>query len=152
MAVPTVLYTLANSMPFYAMEENQTLPNGNEFVMSRFLVRNNPYYSVNKRFENIRRDRLIGNIALRYQINSWIYLQGRIAQDMYTRNQDYNIPNGYAPIPAAPVGFVNGYYTQDVRQFRERNYDFLFGANRKIKDFGVDLTSGRKPDVPENGI
>ncbi len=142
MAVPTVLYTLANSMPFYALEENQTLPNGNEFVMSRFLVRNNPYYSVNKRFENIGRDRLIGNISLRYQINSWMYLQGRIAQDMYTRNQDYNIPNGYAPIPAAPTGFVNGSYTQDVRRFRERNYDFLFGANHKIKDFGVDLTLG----------
>lgn len=142
LAVPTVLYTLANSMPFYALEENQTLPNGNEFVMSRFLVRNNPYYSVNKRFENIGRDRLIGNISLRYQVNSWMYLQGRIAQDLYTRNQDYNIPNGYAPIPAAPAGFINGSYTQDVRRFRERNYDFLFGANRKIKDFGVDLTLG----------
>jgi len=142
MAVPTVLYTLANSMPFYAMEENQTLPNGNEFVMSRFLVRNNPYYSVNKRFENIGRDRLIGNIALRYQITSWMYLQGRIAQDMYTRNQDYNIPNGYAPIPAAPTGFINGSYTQDVRRFRERNYDFLLGANHKMQDFGVDVTLG----------
>ena len=142
MAVPTVLFTLANSMPFYALEENQTLPNGNEFVMSRFLVRNNPYYSVNKRFENIQRDRTIGNIALRYQLNSWIYLQGRIAQDMYTRGQDYNIPNGYAPIPAAPTGFINGSYTQDVRRFRERNYDFLIGANRKIKDFGADLTVG----------
>lgn len=142
MAVPTVLFTLANSMPFYAMEENQTLPDGREFVMSRFLVRNNPYYSVNKRFENIQRDRLIGNIALRYQINSWMYFQGRIAQDMYTRGQDYNIPNGYAPIPAAPAGFINGSYTQDVRRFRERNYDFLLGANRKIKDFGADVTFG----------
>ena len=142
MAVPTVLFTLANSMPFYAMEENQTLPDGNEFVMSRFLVRNNPYYSVNKRFENITRDRLIGNVALRYQINDWIYIQGRIAQDMYTRGQDYNIPNGYAPIPAAPAGFINGSYTQDVRRFRERNYDFLLGANRKINNFGADVTLG----------
>ena len=142
MAVPTVLFTLANSMPFYALQENQTMPNGNEFVMARFLVRNNPYYSINKRFENIQRDRTIGNIALRYQLNSWIYLQGRIAQDMYTRGQDYNIPNGYAPIPAAPTGFINGSYTQDVRRFRERNYDFLIGANRKIKDFGADVTLG----------
>ncbi|MEJ7766236.1 MAG: SusC/RagA family TonB-linked outer membrane protein [Chitinophagaceae bacterium] len=142
MAVPTVLYTLANSMPFYALEQNQTLPNGNEFVMARFLVRNNPYYSVNKRFENIGRDRLIGNIAVRYQVTKWIYLQGRIAQDLYTRNQDYNIPNGYAPIPAAPTGFINGSYTQDVRRFRERNYDFLLGGNRKFGSFGVDLTLG----------
>jgi TonB-linked SusC/RagA family outer membrane protein len=142
MAVPTVLYTLANSMPFPAMEQNQTLPNGNEFVMSRFLVRNNPYYSVNHRFENIQRDRSIGNIALRYQVNPWIYIQGRIAQDMYTRAQDYNIPNGYAPIPAAPTGFINGSYTQDIRRFRERNYDFLIGASPKLNDFALDLTLG----------
>ena len=142
MAVPTVLYTLANSMPFDALEQNQLLPNGNEFVMARFLVRNNPYYSVNKRFENIGRDRVIGNIALRYQITKWMYLQGRIAQDIYTRDQDYNVPNGYAPIPAAPPGFVNGYYTQDIRRFRERNYDFLLGANHKIQNFGVDVTLG----------
>ncbi|MEO5999084.1 MAG: SusC/RagA family TonB-linked outer membrane protein [Chitinophagaceae bacterium] len=142
MAVPTVLYTLANSMPFYALEQNQVLPNGNEFVMARFLVRNNPYYSLSHRSENIIRDRLIGNIALKYQVTPWLYLQGRIAQDIYTRYQDYNIPNGYAPIPPAPTGFINGSFTQDIRRFRERNYDFLLGANRKFGKFGVDVTLG----------
>lgn len=142
MAVPTVLYTLANSMPFYAMEENQLMPDGREFVMSRFLVRNNPYYSVNHRKENIARNRLIGNIAVKYDITDWLYIQGRIAQDIYTRYQDYNIPNGYAPIPAAPAGFVNGSFTQDIRRFRENNLDFLVGANKKFGDFGVDITAG----------
>lgn len=142
MAVPTVLYTLANSMPFYGLEQNQVLPNGNEFVMARFLVRNNPYYSVNYRKENIQRDRVLGNIAVKYQFTPWLYAQGRIAQDIYTRYQDYNIPNGYAPIPAAPSGFVNGSFTQDIRRFRERNYDFLLGANHKFGNFGVDLTAG----------
>ena len=142
-AVPTVVATLANSMPLEALEANQTLPNGDEFVFSRFLVRNNPYYSMNHHFENIYRDRLFGNIALRYEFSDWLYVQGRIAQDMYTRNQDYNIPNGYAPIPRAPEGFVNGSYTQDVRQFREANYDFLVGANHSLGgDFAFDLTLG----------
>ena len=142
MAIPTVIYTLSTSMPFEAMEKNQLMPNGNEFVMSRFLVRNNPYYSLNKRFENVKRDRIFGNISLRYQITPWLYAQGRLAQDFYSRYQDYNIPNGYAPIPAAPTGFINGSYTQDIRGFRERNYDFLIGANKKKGDFGVDLTFG----------
>jgi len=142
MDITTVLYTLANSMPFKALEQNQTLVNGNEFVMARFLVRNNPYYSANYRKENILRDRVLGNIALKYQITPWLYAQGRIAQDMYTRYQDYNIPNGYAPIPAAPSGFINGSFTQDIRRFRERNYDFLVGANRKFGNFGVDITAG----------
>lgn len=142
MAVPTVLYTLANSMPFYGLEQNQVMPNGNEFVMARFLVRNNPYYSVNYRKENIQRDRVIGNVAVKYQVTPWLYVQGRIAQDLFTRYQDYNIPNGYAPIPAAPSGFVNGSFTQDIRRFRERNYDFLVGGNHKIKNFGLDITLG----------
>lgn len=141
-ATPTVVYTLANSMPFEALEQNQTLPNGDEFVFSRFLVRNNPYYSVNNHFENIKRDRIFGNIALKYQFTKWLYLQGRIAQDFYARNQDYNIPNGYAPIARAPLGFVNGSYTQDVRQFREINNDFILGANQTFGDFGIDVTLG----------
>jgi len=141
-ATPTVIMTLANSMPFEALEQNQLLPNGYEFPFARFLVRNNPYYAVNQHFENIKRDRIFGNIALKYQFTPWLYLQGRIAQDYYTRDQDYNVPNGYAAIAPAPVGFINGSYTLDVRRFRERNYDFILGANRTFGDFGVDLTLG----------
>ncbi|UHG92876.1 SusC/RagA family TonB-linked outer membrane protein [Spirosoma oryzicola] len=141
-SVSTVVFTLANSMPFEALRENQTLANGDEFTFSRFLVRNNPYYSMSRRFENINRDRIFGNIALKYQFTDWLYLQGRIAQDSYTRNQDYNIPNGYAPIAKAPIGFVNGSYTQDVRQNTERNIDFILGGNRTFGKFGLDVTLG----------
>ncbi|GAB3941703.1 TonB-dependent receptor [Spirosoma harenae] len=141
-SVSTVVFTLANSMPFQALRENQTLPNGDEFVFSRFLVRNNPYYSMNYHFENILRDRIFGNLALRYQLTDWLYIQGRIAQDYYIRNQDYNIPNGYAPIAKAPTGYVNGSYTQDVRQNTERNLDFIIGANKTFGKIGVDVTLG----------
>ena len=141
-SVSTVVFTLANSMPFQALRDNQTQPNGDEFVFSRFLVRNNPYYSMSRHFENINRDRLFGNIALRYQFTDWLSLQGRIAQDSYVRNQDYNIPNGYAPIPQAPVGYVNGSYTQDVRQNLERNIDFLLTVNKTFGKIGVDVNLG----------
>lgn len=142
-ATATVVFTLANSMPFEALKANQTLPNGDEFVFSRFLVRNNPYYSVNYHKENIDRNRLFGNLALKYDITKWLYIQGRLAQDYYVRNQDYNIPNGYAPIAKAPAGYVNGGFVQDVRKFTERNLDFLIGANHKFgDDFGIDLTMG----------
>ena len=142
LTVSTVIFTLANSMPFEALQQNQTLPNGDEFSFSRFLVRNNPYYSMSRKFENVLRDRLFGNIALKYQFTDWLYVQGRIAQDYYVRNQEYNLPNGYAPIAKAPVGFVNGSYTQDVRQNTERNIDLFLGANRTFGAIGVDLTLG----------
>ncbi len=142
LAVSTVIFTLANSMPFEALRQNQTLDNGDEFVFSRFLVRNNPYYSMSNKFENTDRSRLFGNVALRYQFTDWLYLMGRLAQDSYVRNQEYNIPNGYAPIPRAPIGFVNGQFTQDVRQNVERNLDFILGANKIFGDYGIDLTLG----------
>ncbi len=129
-------------MPFQALKDNQTLPNGDEFVFSRFLVRNNPYYSLSHHFENITRDRIFGNIALKYQFTDWLYLQGRIAQDFYVRGQDYNIPNGYAPIAKAPVGFVNGSFTQDVRRNTERNLDFILGGNHTFGPIGLDVTLG----------
>ncbi|HEY0110458.1 MAG TPA: SusC/RagA family TonB-linked outer membrane protein [Fibrella sp.] len=142
LSVSTVIFTLANSMPFQALRDNQTQPNGDEFVFSRFLVRNNPYYSMSRKFENVKRDRLFGNVALRYQFTDWLYAQARLAQDSYVRNQDYNIPNGYAPIARAPVGFVNGSFTQDVRQNLERNLDLIVGMNRTFGKIGVDLTLG----------
>lgn len=142
LTVQTVIFTLANSMPFEALQQNQTQPNGDEFVFSRFLVRNNPYYSMNYKFENVKRDRLFGNVALKYQFTDWLYAQARLGQDYYVRNQDYNLPNGYAPIAKAPTGFVNGSYTQDVRQNTERNLDFIIGATPTFGKIGVDLTLG----------
>ncbi|MEO6286236.1 MAG: SusC/RagA family TonB-linked outer membrane protein [Dyadobacter sp.] len=141
-ATSTVIFTLANSMPFDALKQNQTQPNGDEFVFARFLVRNNPYYALSHHFENITRDRLFGNVALKYQFTDWLYLQGRIAQDFYVRGQDYNIPNGYAPIAKAPVGFVNGSFTQDIRRNTERNLDFILGGNHNFGSIGVDVTLG----------
>ncbi|GAB2528879.1 SusC/RagA family TonB-linked outer membrane protein [Spirosoma aerophilum] len=142
-STPTVIYTLANSMPLDVLEANQINPaTGNEFVYSRFMNRTNPYFVLNNKFENIRRDRLFGNLTARYNVTDWLYVQGRIGQDYWSRDQDYNFPTGQASLAAAPAGFVNGAYVQDARRFREINADFLVGANRKFGAFGIDLTVG----------
>lgn len=142
-STPTVIYTLSNSMPLDLLEANQINPaTGNEFVYSRFMNRTNPYFVLNYKFENIRRDRLFGNVSARYNFTDWLYLQGRVGQDYWSRDQDYNFPTGQASLAAAPAGFVNGRYVQEARRFREINADFLIGANRKFGVFGVDLTLG----------
>ncbi|MCX6214122.1 SusC/RagA family TonB-linked outer membrane protein [Spirosoma sp.] len=142
-STPTVIYTLANSMPLDVLEANQINPaTGNEFVYSRFMNRTNPYFVLNNKFENIRRDRLFGNITARYNVADWLYVQGRVGQDYWSRDQDYNFPTGQASLAAAPAGFVNGAYVQEARRFREINADFLIGANHKFGAFGIDLTVG----------
>jgi len=142
-STPTVIYTLANSMPLDLLEANQINPaTGNEFVYSRFMNRTNPYFVLNNKFENIRRDRLFGNLTARYNFTDWLYLQGRVGQDFWSRDQDYNFPTGQASLAAAPAGFVNGAYVQEARRFREINADFLIGANRQFGKFGVNINAG----------
>lgn len=138
---PVVIYSLANTMPLDVLRDNAFDEVGNEIKYSRFTNRTNPYFSLS-RFENNQRDRVYGNVTARYNITDWLYLQGRIGQDYFTRDVDYNLPSGRQRDPAAPPGFVNGQYVVDITRFREINADFLIGANRTFGDFGLNLTAG----------
>ena len=142
-SIPTVLYNLANSMPLDLLEQKKYNAAGNEFIYSRFMNRTNPYFTLAEQFQNIRRDRIFGNISVKYNILPWLFVQGRVGQDYWSRDQDYNnFPTGQASLAAAPAGFVNGVYTQESRRFRETNTDILISAKKTFGDFGIDLTAG----------
>ncbi len=141
--IPVSIYNLANSMPLDVLNANKYNADGNEFVYSRFTNRTNPYWVLAEQFNRIRRDRIFGNVALKYNILSWLSVQGRIGQDFFSRDQDYNnFPTGHASRGPAPAGFVNGQYTQEARRFREVNADFLVMANKEFGEFGVNVTAG----------
>lgn len=152
-SIPTSLYNMANSMPLKVLDENKYDANGNEYVYSRFRNRTNPFWVLAEQFNNIRRDRIFGNFTLKYDITKWLYVQGRVGQDYWSRDQDYNnFPTGHASRGPAPAGFVNGVYTQEARRFREINSDLLILATREFGDIGVNLTLGgnqmdRRSDV-----
>jgi TonB-linked SusC/RagA family outer membrane protein len=141
MTIPTTLATMANSIDVRWMKDSYELPDGSEVPLARFTGRNNVYWIANKHFENVRKDRLFGNAALRYQFTDWLYAQGRISQDHYSRPTDFNRPSGSRDLNPVPVGF-NGAYYQDVSTFRELNLDFLVGGKHSFGEFGVDLTVG----------
>lgn len=137
----TTIYTLANSIDIAWLKNTFRDVNGNEQPLARFTNRNNPYWVAYERFENIHRDRIFGNASLKYQLTDWLYVQGRVGQDYYTRPYNYNRPTGTRSIAAATTGF-NGYYYQDVTTYRERNLDFLLVGNKEFGDFGIDVTLG----------
>ncbi|MDZ7691444.1 MAG: hypothetical protein U5K69_09990 [Balneolaceae bacterium] len=66
--IPTVIYTIANTMPLGLMRENTYDENGNEVFYSRFAHRTNPFLTTDpdKRINNSQRDRVYGNMTLRY--------------------------------------------------------------------------------------
>ncbi len=142
-SIPTALYAMANSMPMDVLKANSHDALGNEYVYSRFRNRTNPYFTLADQFQTIRRDRLFGNISAKYDITKWLFIQGRIGQDYWSRDQDYNnFPTGQASLAPAPAGFVNGVYTQESRRFRETNADFLISGTKEFGDFGVNATLG----------
>lgn len=135
------LYTLANSIDLDVLKEKRKDVNGDERPTSRFTPRNNPYWSTLERFENIQRDRIFGNITAKYDITPWLYIQGRAGMDYFSRDNDYNGPTGSRNYGVVSVGF-NGFYYQEVRRFRETNFDFLIGANKEFGKIGVDVVLG----------
>ena len=141
--IPTALYAMANSMPLDVLEANSHDALGNEYVYSRFRNRTNPYFTLSDQFDKIIRDRIFGNIAAKYDFTNWLSLQGRVGQDYWSRDQQYNnFPTGQASLAPAPAGFVNGVYTQEARRFRELNADFLVSATKQFGDFGVNVNVG----------
>lgn len=148
-SMPTALLAMANTMPLSVLDENKYNAGGGEYLYSRFTNRTNPYWGLAEVKGNIRRDRIFGNMALKYQLLDWLSVQGRIGQDYYTRASDYiNLPTGKASINAGSIysssapAFYNGLYTQDNRTFRELNTDFLITAIKDFGDFGINVNAG----------
>ncbi len=148
---PVVIYTLATTMPLDLLRDNAFDENGDEVKYSRFTNRTNPYFALS-RFENNLRDRVYGNITARYNLTDWLYVQGRIGQDYYTRDVEYNLPTGSQRQSSPPPGFVNGQYVRDIRRFREVNADILIGANRQFGEIGVVLNAGGNQMYRRNDI
>jgi TonB-linked SusC/RagA family outer membrane protein len=141
-ATPVIIYTLGNTLPLSALEEYAYDRTGQrEQEWTYFRNRTNPYFALS-RFENNIRDRVFGNITASYDLLPWLTAQGRVGQDYWSRDQDYNRPSGSAVEGPPTRGFVNGNYVVDVSWFRELNADFLLRGNGSAGDFGLDATFG----------
>ncbi len=141
--IPTALMAMANTMPLDVLRDNKYNAAGNEYIYSRFMNRTNPYFTLSDQFNTIRRDRIFGNFSVKYDILKWLSIQGRMGEDFWTRDQQYNnFPTGQASLAPAPAGFVNGVYTQEQRRYRETNIDFLLSGAKDFGPFGVSFNVG----------
>ncbi len=142
-SIPTTIMAMANTMPLSVLNDNKYNAAGNEYVYSRFMNRTNPYWVLAEQFHIIKRDRIFGNLNVKYNILPWWWIQGRIGMDYFSRDEDVNnFPTGHASRAPAPAGFVNGVFTQESRSSREINVDFLTSATKSFGDFDVTLTGG----------
>eukprot|EP01093_Parvamoeba_rugata_P015390 TRINITY_DN5397_c0_g1_i4.p1 TRINITY_DN5397_c0_g1~~TRINITY_DN5397_c0_g1_i4.p1 ORF type:complete len:1090 (-),score=218.72 TRINITY_DN5397_c0_g1_i4:1259-4528(-) len=86
----------------------------------------NPYWSVYENYQNDTRDRIFGNVALKYKIADWLNVEGRVSLDTYSFFQEERVNEGSA-------GAI-GLYVRNNINFTEMNYDFMVNFNKYITD------------------
>lgn len=133
-----------NNVQFLAPNQDQktlspgTNADGKELTFTDDSYVTNPYFAAYNFQANVKRDRFISSLSAKYDINSWIYLQGRLGYDK-SNDQRINIePTG--------TGYRNdnGTMNQQNNQITEFNADALVNAKHDlVKDFlNVDLSVG----------
>jgi len=101
----------------------------------------NPWFVVNRWINNLTRQRLIASISGKYNINSWIYVQGRIGYDKMNDRQLNVTPTGteYTRNSDGQTGGI----TLVNSQTSELNIDAILGVSHKItEDLSFDATLG----------
>jgi TonB-linked SusC/RagA family outer membrane protein len=96
----------------------------------------NPYFAANKFINNTNRNRIINVVKLKYDLTSWLMLQGRVANDAAFDRVTAITPIGTAYRAAGDIS------EQSIRS-AETNADFLLSANKEIvNDFTVVANIG----------
>lgn len=112
------------------------LANGNEINHSNNVYVTNPWFAANKFVNNLSRNRLINIGMVRYAINDWLTLQGRVGNDVFFDRSTSVTPSGTAYLPT-------GNMTQNTSKGIETNADFLLTAKKQLnQDLSLTVSAG----------
>ncbi|GIV58284.1 MAG: SusC/RagA family TonB-linked outer membrane protein [Rhodothermaceae bacterium] len=107
-----------------------------EFRISESVFQQNPYWSALKFTADDTKDRIIGHALLSYKLLDWLTVQGRVGQDWYKMRRTRVQPYGTAFIPRGSIDEVDW-------TVQERNFDFLFTADRPLtQDLHLNASVG----------
>ncbi len=84
----------------------------------------NPYWTLYENYQNDTRDRIFGNVSLKYDFADWLNIEGRVSLDTYSFFQEERMNEGSA-------GAV-GLYVRNNINFTEMNYDFMVNFNKYV--------------------
>lgn len=95
----------------------------------------NPYWAAYTAKQNDIRDRVIASGSLRYNITDWLYAQGRIGLDWYTRRSTNLTPEG--------TGYdLAGSRSENEDRVQEVNMEWILGGNKSFGKFNVNAFVG----------
>ncbi|WP_162053597.1 SusC/RagA family TonB-linked outer membrane protein [Pontibacter pamirensis] len=97
---------------------------------------NNPYWILYENLNGNQRDRLFGNVSLKYEFTDWLNLMVRGGGDMFAENRK-------RVWAVETLGFPQGRFYESERFVSETNFDFLFAADRDLsEEISIGATFG----------
>lgn len=108
---------------------------GEEYQQANNNWLQNPWW-VAYQFKNQNiRDRFITSADMRYNITDWLFVQGRVGMDWYTRNNNSLVPQG--------TGYQRGGSKSETSNFvREINQEWTLGADKEFGKVRVNAFLG----------
>lgn len=103
---------------------------GTELLYSNNIFSQNPYWATYQFANDNIRDRFMGSGTLRYDLQEWLYVRGRVGMDWYTNRRTSLEPYG--------TGYRTlGAMDEIEQRVREINLEYIVGFDQTIGDFGV---------------
>lgn len=100
----------------------------------------NPYWTLNKNTNSLRRDRVNGAAILSYELAKGIKIRGRVMNDFYRENRKQRVAKGTWGARNEGRIFQQGYFVNELNQeisilgnknlSQRLNVNFMLGANR----------------------
>ncbi|WP_267292838.1 SusC/RagA family TonB-linked outer membrane protein [Parachryseolinea silvisoli] len=98
------------------------------------LYWNNPFWEVYESPTNQVRERVFGDVSLKYQILKGLAIQGWARTDFYTDRRERRQATG---------SLQQSYYDEDVREVRDNNFELHLTYNKELSpDFTLNLLAG----------
>ena len=98
---------------------------------------NNPYFTANKNTTSRTRDRIFGNVSLKYELTDWLNVMARVGTDFYNEYRKHVVADG------SIESSHGGSFWQNQRANTETNADLIFTFNKNItEDISVDGVLG----------
>lgn len=108
---------------------------GEEYQQASNNWGQNPYWAAYQYQDGDVRDRIISSANLKYDITDFLWVQGRVGLDWYTRRSTTITPQG--------TGYNRGgSISEGERRVRETNVDWMLGYDDQFGKFGVHAFVG----------
>lgn len=108
---------------------------GEEYQQANNNWLQNPWWAAYQILNQNIRDRFITSADMRYNITDWLFVQGRVGMDWYTRNNNSLVPQG--------TGYQRGGAKSETSNFvREINQEWTLGADKEFGKVRVNAFVG----------